>query len=466
MDDRMRRRLKEKAEAKFKKPFNKPFKVDPIKNILGFKRQRMKEENVSQSFNQIEVVYYNDAITLIETCCRCCTNSNPATKFQDKCEYIEKRISSRHDSITEHSNIIMYIPNSLDADIPEILPGLRYLNIIRDQNGTYIAGSIRAYKYFIAHTNTDCHIPRMILECMKNCIPRSLMSDFTSAENGLLSRYDFPEYVGECNEDVKFTDDTDLLYAPYLYPIESDSELVEVINFDKVSKATIDFNIVSYTEAEEIVLPVISDIGVYDLLKMGTITVLFKNMSRAATHQLVRHRNAITQESQRYVNVEKNPTYVPTKEKYNNKKFDIILNGKKITTSLASLNEILKSVYPQLISQGMDKEDARGFLPTNTTCGKIYITFTWDNLMMFFKLRMDKAAQAEIREYALELYKIVEPHFNQIFLPYGYTLDQVVESIDSWYIQPTLFPGYNYDKEELLDDAYSDIDEIMESESE
>lgn len=438
--------------------------IDTIRNIFNFKRQRMKEENVSQSFNQIEVIFYNDAVTLVEACCRCCTNSKPATNYQDKTTYVEKRISSKHDSILEHSNIIIYIPNSLDKDIPVILPGLRYLNIIRDQNGTYIAGSIRAYKYFITHTNREEYIPRMILENLKNVVPRCLMKDLTDAPNFGLYEYDFPEYVG--NDTLDFTDDTDLEYKSYLTPIEVDSNLIEIVNFDNITKDIVNFHTVEYTDEEEIMLPVISDIGVYELLKLGTITVCFKNMSRACTHQLVRHRNGITQESQRYVNVEKNPTYVPEKEKYNNAKFNININGSKITTSLASLNEILKSVYPQLISQGVDKEDARGFLPTNTTCGKIYITFTWENLMMFFKLRMDKAAQAEIRKYATELYYAVESEFNQIFIPYGYTLDQIIESIDTWYLSPPLFTGYNYDKEEALDDAYSDIDEIMDSESE
>lgn len=455
MDENMYSALKERAKTK------KPFNIDTIRNIFGSKRQRVNEENVYHSFNQIEVVYYNDAVTLVEACCRCCTNSNPATKYMDKTEYISKRINSKHDSILEHSNIIMYLPKSIDVDIPAITPGLRYLNIIRDASGTYIAGSVRAYKYLITHTNREDYIPRMILENLKNVVPRCLVSDLTSSSTFGLDEYDFPEYVG--NDSPDFTDDSDLCYNSYLNPIESDSSLVEIVNFDTITKDIVNYHETTYTEAEEIVLPVISNIGVYEFIKLGTITVCFKNMSRAATHQLVRHRNAITQESQRYVNVQNNPTYIPEKEKYANKKFDVIINGKKINASFATINEIITSIYPQLLSQGVDKEDARGFLPTNTTCGKIYITFTWENLMMFFKLRRDKAAQLEIRKYADELFSLVEEEFNLLFAPFGVTLEEVVESIDTWYLSPPLFNEYSYD--ENLDEAMDDTtEEIIDTE--
>lgn len=427
-----------------------------IMNLFKPKHQRMKykEENVNQSFNKIEVVYYNDAVTIVEACCRCCTNSKSATNYQDKATYIEKRISSKHDSILEHSNIIMFIPNELDKDIPVILTGLRYLNIVRDQNGTYIAGSVRAYKYFITHTNRDDYIPRMVLENLKNIVPRCLMKDLTDTPAFGLSEYDFPEYVGD--DVLDFTDDSDLEYKSYLYTNRYNSDRIEIVNLDPFNKEIVNFNTIEYTDEEEIQLPVVSNIGLYDLLKLGTITVCFKGMSRAATHQLVRHRNAITQESQRYVNVEKNPTYVP--EKYKNDKFKININNSTITTSLTSLNEILKSVYPQLISQGVVKEDARGFLPTNITCGKLYMTFTWENLIKFFKLRMDKAAQEEIRIYATELYDAVKEEFNTKFIAYGVDIDTVIETIDTWYLEPALFESYGY--EEL--DEVEVIDEVEE----
>ena len=43
------------------------------------------------------------------------------------------------------------------------------------------------------------------------------------------------------------------------------------------------------------------NIPMRDALDFATITVYFKKLSRTASHQLVRHRNAISQESQRYV---------------------------------------------------------------------------------------------------------------------------------------------------------------------
>lgn len=83
--------------------------------------------------------------------------------------------------------------------------------------------------------------------------------------------------------------------------------------------------------------------------------------------------------------------------------------------------------------------------------------------MMFFKLRRDKAAQLEIRKYADELFSLVEEEFNLLFAPFGVTLEEVVESIDTWYLSPPLFNEYSYD--ENLDEAMDDTtEEIIDTE--
>jgi len=64
----------------------------------------------------------------------------------------------------------------------------------------------------------------------------------------------------------------------------------------------------------------------------------------------------------------------------------------------------LKS-YGELVKKGVSKEQARAVLPLS-----LYTEFYWTinarSLMNFFKLRLDKSAQHEIREYAKALLKI------------------------------------------------------------
>jgi flavin-dependent thymidylate synthase len=130
------------------------------------------------------------------------------------------------------------------------------------------------------------------------------------------------------------------------------------------------------------------------------VTIVFKNMSRTATHQLVRHRNAITQESQRYVNA-KNATFtIPVPDYDDSTKYNITLFGQKKEVDLFELANELLSVYTQLTDAGLKKEEARAYLPSNVNCGRLYMTFSLYNLVSFLKLRTDNHAQYEIRKYA------------------------------------------------------------------
>ena len=69
------------------------------------------------------------------------------------------------------------------------------------------------------------------------------------------------------------------------------------------------------------------------------------------------------------------------------------------------------AAYHELIELGMPKEQARSILPLGTYT-KFYWTVNGRSLMNFLKLRLDKSAQAEIREYAkaiLDMVKVVAP---------------------------------------------------------
>jgi thymidylate synthase (FAD) len=72
-----------------------------------------------------------------------------------------------------------------------------------------------------------------------------------------------------------------------------------------------------------------------------------------------------------------------------------------------------------LLKQTMPKEQARSILPLGTYT-KFYWTVNGRSLMNFLKLRLDKSAQAEIREYAraiLDMVKVVAPVSFTEFVP-------------------------------------------------
>ena len=72
-----------------------------------------------------------------------------------------------------------------------------------------------------------------------------------------------------------------------------------------------------------------------------------------------------------------------------------------------------------LLTQTMPKEQARSILPLGTYT-KFYWTVNGRSLMNFLRLRLDKSAQAEIREYAkviLDMAKLVAPVSFAEFVP-------------------------------------------------
>jgi thymidylate synthase (FAD) len=142
-----------------------------------------------------------------------------------------------------------------------------------------------------------------------------------------------------------------------------------------------------------------------DIIRSNTITVRFVNMSRTCTHQLVRHRNAITQQSQRYVSAENATFTIPRGNglSYKSIKLESEEYSYSLEDVLCNAFNISRLIYSELLKNGVKKEDARSILSENTNCEEIYITFTYYNLKKFLELRTDPHAQEEIRSYATAL---------------------------------------------------------------
>ncbi len=125
-----------------------------------------------------------------------------------------------------------------------------------------------------------------------------------------------------------------------------------------------------------------------------------EGVSRAMTHQLVRHRIAsYSQQSQRYVNANDFNYITPP---------DIAKDYEKKKL----FEDLIKSVpYKELSDSGIANEDARFVLP-NAAETKIIVTMNTRSLYNFFEHRCCNRAQWEIRALAdkmLELVKGVAP---------------------------------------------------------
>lgn len=363
-----------------------------------------------------EPIFYNDSVHIIFEACKSCYNITREMSYEEIKTYIGKRISAGHDSILEHSNIIIKV-SDVGAEYKDDLLTLttaqcnpcKYLKVLTPNMAVGIEedeakfdvifqGSVRAFKHLMI--NWDWNRDNIFISHIRNCLYTCTIKEYW---HGVSEEYMEPDkfvdniYVGDEDEDPENIVD---ITKPFTLPVpERLTNDLRIINMDPLesifrviyNKAPSDTILENWHEDE-------------DLLEMGTITVDFMNMSRTATHQLVRHRNAITQESQRYVDYSKAGFTTPRVDYLrDNELFSVCFNGETKLMSLEELGQEIIGLYSQLRNQGLKKEDARAFLPGNVQCKQLYMTFTYRSLFKFLELRCEKHAQEEIRTYALEI---------------------------------------------------------------
>jgi len=150
---------------------------------------------------------------------------------------------------------------------------------------------------------------------------------------------------------------------------------------------------------------------VKNLIKNGHTSVLehakatfeISEVSRALTHQLVRHRLAsYTQRSQRYCKEKEFGYVIP--ESFNDDQKKEFRNQMKT----------IQTWYDNWISNGMKPEDARSVLP-NACHTKIMMTANYREWRSIFALRCEKHAQGEIRNLCCELLKILHEKDPAVF---------------------------------------------------
>lgn len=138
--------------------------------------------------------------------------------------------------------------------------------------------------------------------------------------------------------------------------------------------------------------------GHHSVLEHASFTFGIEGISRATSHQLVRHRIAsYSQQSQRYVKQKGQFPYVipPT-----------VQNNSMLRPEYEKLMEAIQRLYDKCLSQGIPEEDARYLLP-NACETKIITTMNARELRHFFRLRCCRRAQWEIREMAKQMLKLL-----------------------------------------------------------
>ena len=180
-----------------------------------------------------------------------------------------------------------------------------------------------------------------------------------------------------------------LCYAPV-----GGKELMEGLTQEKIEK----------------VLGTIMRSGQFSTLEQASYTFSVEGVSRALTHQLVRHRLAsFNQQSQRYVKFKEEP--------------DVVKPGSVAADPACSqlFDEAVDAAwkaYDALVQAGIPAEDARYLLP-NACETKIVVTMNIRELLHFFELRCCNRAQWEIRELAWKMLDLVRPTALFIFRAAG-----------------------------------------------
>jgi len=142
-------------------------------------------------------------------------------------------------------------------------------------------------------------------------------------------------------------------------------------------------------------------LGHESVLEHASFTFRVEGISRALSHQWVRHRIcSFTQRSQRRVDESRGGYVLPPLDSLEEKKREEV-RGKMEAFIKSSFD-----LYRELREAGVRAEDAR-YVLTNATETKIYWTANARELRHFFRLRLHKESQWEIRQMAQQMFDLV-----------------------------------------------------------
>lgn len=136
-------------------------------------------------------------------------------------------------------------------------------------------------------------------------------------------------------------------------------------------------------------------------------TFKIEDISRACSHQLVRHRHcSFTQRSQRYCSEDGFETVMPHS----------ILNNDRACGEYHELLWDIGRAYRFLQDEGIPNEDARMVLP-NACETSLYLSCNLRELIHLCNERLCSRAQWEIREMVKEMITLVDPELQFMLVP-------------------------------------------------
>jgi thymidylate synthase (FAD) len=160
----------------------------------------------------------------------------------------------------------------------------------------------------------------------------------------------------------------------------------------------------------EVFLNKILALGHFSVLEHASFTFGIEGISRACSHQLVRHRLAsYAQQSQRYVS---------HKERFAAVTPPSVADQPELNKRYEALLTEIHQVYREFIDAGIPAEDARFVLP-NAAATKLVLTMNARELFLFFNLRCCRRAQWEIRAMAKEMLRLARRAAPLIFAGAG-----------------------------------------------
>lgn len=151
--------------------------------------------------------------------------------------------------------------------------------------------------------------------------------------------------------------------------------------------------------------------GHYSTVEHIQVSFAISNISRACTHQLVRHRHmSFSQKSQRYVQEKGQFDYLIPKT---------IENNENLKEKFVEFMGEISKKYLEFVEAGIPAEDARAVLP-NACSTSMVVSTNLRELIHVANLRLCTRAQLEIRMLVQEMCKALieqEPWLKEFLVP-------------------------------------------------
>src|SRR2546430_2426759 len=155
--------------------------------------------------------------------------------------------------------------------------------------------------------------------------------------------------------------------------------------------------------------------GKDSMLRHGSFTFDLQGISRAASHQIVRHRIAsFSQQSQRYVKVTRSYGYLKPPGVPEELSVPVEIQGHKLELNFEDVMDLTRQAEEGLVAKGIKAEDSR-YLRPNAATTNIVMSMSPRQLIHFFNLRCAPDAQWEIRDLAWSMYAAVRLAAPQVF---------------------------------------------------